>query len=275
MPPDKLRQRPISSMSIAQLLANHDPSATRFTLDVPDQWKQGRTVYGGLTAGLCLQAALPHANGRPLRSAMISFVGPSAGALTVDAEKLREGRTACSVRTRLSGEAGIGVESVFTFAGERESAYLMEPPLMPERAVAPDDATETLTFPVGAPVFTRNFDFIWAGGGVPFSQSDKPVIRMWARHADPDARNMPIALLTLGDALAPALAPLLSAPTPLSSMTWMVDILTDEPKTRDGWWLLESRADHVRGGFSTQDMSIWNTDGACVAKGRQMVTVFG
>ena len=55
----------------------------------------------------------------------------------------------------------------------------------------------------------------------------------------------------------------------------MVDLLTDAPRTRDGWWLLESRADHVRGGFSTQDMTIWNTDGACVAKGRQMVTVFG
>ena len=262
-------------MSIAQLLANLDPSQTRFTLDVPDQWKQGRTVYGGLSSGLCLQAALPHADGRPLRSAMISFVGPSAGTLTVEAEKLREGRTACSVRARLTGEAGIGVETVFTFAGERDSAYLMEAPLMPERATAPDETSEPLKFPDGAPVFTRNFEFVWAGGGVPFSQSDKPVIRMWVRHVDPASRDLPIALLTLGDALAPALAPLLSGPTPLSSMTWMVDILTDQPRTRDGWWLLESRADHVRGGFSTQDMTIWNTDGACVAKGRQMVTVFG
>ncbi len=72
-------------MSIALLLADHDPSLTAFTLDVPDGWKQGRTVYGGLSAGLSLQAALPHANGRPLRSAMISFVGPSAGQLTVEA----------------------------------------------------------------------------------------------------------------------------------------------------------------------------------------------
>ncbi|HBU61445.1 MAG: acyl-CoA transferase [Oceanicaulis sp.] len=262
-------------MSIAQLLAHHDPALTTFELDVPDQWKQGRTVYGGLSSGLCLQAALPHANGRPLRSAMINFVGPSAGLLTVEAEKLREGRTACSVRARLSGEAGIGVETVFTFAGERESAYQMNAPRMPERATAPDAGTETLTFPDGAPVFTRNFEFVWAGGGVPFTQSEKPVIRMWVRHADPAARDMSIALLTLGDALAPALAPLLSAPTPLSSMTWMVDFLTDEPRTRDGWWLLESRADHVRGGFSTQDMTIWNTNGECVAKGRQMVTVFG
>ena len=77
-------------MSIAQLLAHHDPALTTFELDVPDQWKQGRTVYGGLSSGLCLQAALPHANGRPLRSAMINFVGPSAGLLTVEAEKLRD-----------------------------------------------------------------------------------------------------------------------------------------------------------------------------------------
>jgi acyl-CoA thioesterase len=43
---------------------------------VPEDWMQGRTTYGGLTAALCLKAALPLAGDRPLRSAQIAFVGP-------------------------------------------------------------------------------------------------------------------------------------------------------------------------------------------------------
>ena len=262
-------------MSLAQLLTACEPVPAGFRLDVPDSWKQGRTVYGGLSAALCLEAARALAVDRPLRSAQISFVGPSEGVVTVKAEKLREGRTACAVRARLSSSAGHGVETVFTFAGQRDSALSLDAPRMPEQASAPDASKEILQFPNGAPVFTRNFDFVWAGGGIPFMSMDKPVVRMWVRHRDEASRDHPIALMTLADALAPALTPLLDKPTPLSSMTWMMDVLTDAPQTRDGWWLLECRADHVRGGFSTQDMTIWNTDGACIVKGRQMVTVFG
>ncbi|WP_421856087.1 thioesterase family protein [Oceanicaulis sp.] len=261
-------------MSLAEMMTKARPTEAGFTLDVPESWKQGRTVYGGLSAALCLHGALPHAGGRPLRSAQISFVGPSEGEIEVTAEKLREGRTACSVRSRLTSQAGIGLETVFTFCGERESALSLDPAPMPARATAPTEASERLTFPEGAPGFTRNFDFIWAGGGIPFLKSGKAVVRMWARHKDRASRTHPLSLMCIGDVLPPALTPMLDTPTPLSSMTWMMDLLTDAPETADGWWLLECRADHVRGGLSTQDMTIWNTEGACMVKGRQMVTVF-
>jgi acyl-CoA thioesterase len=80
--------------------------------------------------------------------------------------------------------------------------------------------------------------------------------------------------MCLADALPPAIAMSLRGFAPLSSMTWMVDFYADEARTDDGWWLLESRSDFATGGHSSQDMSIWNTGGQCVAKARQMVTVF-
>jgi len=261
-------------MSLVRMLDAAQSTQTGFTLDVPESWKQGRTVYGGISAALCLNAALPLSGGRALRSAQISFVGPSEGQVTVEAEKLREGRTACSVRSRLSSAAGIGVETVFTFTGERESALHKDAPAMPEKAMAPDETTQVLVFPEGAPTFTRNFDFVWAGGGIPFVKSDIAVIRMWVRHKDEASRTHPLGLMSIADVLPPALSPLLDGPAPLSSMTWMVNLLTDAPETRDGWWLLECRAHHVRGGLSSQDMTIWNTEGACVVKGSQLVTVF-
>jgi acyl-CoA thioesterase len=66
-----------------------------------------------------------------------------------------------------------------------------------------------------------------------------------------------------------------STPVRVSSMTWMIDIVVDDLASEDGWYLFRSHAETVRGGFSTQDMSIWNRKGQLVAKGRQTVTMFG
>jgi hypothetical protein len=69
--------------------------------DTPGEWTQGRTTCGGLSAALCLAAAERLTEGRPLRSAMIGFVGPSAGAFSVEAELIRAGRNASSIRAQL------------------------------------------------------------------------------------------------------------------------------------------------------------------------------
>jgi len=61
---------------------------------------------------------------------------------------------------------------------------------------------------------------------------------------------------------------------PISSMTWMVNILREKPVTTDGWWLLQSRAESAVEGYSSQDMLAWNRDGELVIAGRQSVAVF-
>ncbi|MGD9799873.1 MAG: acyl-CoA thioesterase domain-containing protein, partial [Parvularculaceae bacterium] len=51
---------------------------------VADNWLQGRTVYGGMTAALCLEAAQRAVPGLPpLRSAQVSFIGPAEGDLEI------------------------------------------------------------------------------------------------------------------------------------------------------------------------------------------------
>ena len=57
-------------------------------------------------------------------------------------------------------------------------------------------------------------------------------------------------------------------------MTWMVNVLSDAPTTRDGWWLLQSRAESAGDGYSSQDMLVWNRDGELVIAGRQSVAIF-
>ncbi|MFW6300206.1 MAG: acyl-CoA thioesterase [Oceanicaulis sp.] len=144
-----------------------------------------------------------------------------------------------------------------------------------EEAAGPPGAdARPLVFPEGAPEFTRRLDFVWAGGAAPFSGAREPYELSWVRHRDEASRAHPLGLVCLADALAPAVTPTLPGFAPLSSMTWMIDFFGDDQTTRDGWWLLEARSDFAAGGHSSQDMTIWNTGGRCVAKGRQMVTVF-
>ncbi len=177
------------------------------------------------------------------------------------------------MQTRLGSEAGLGVEALFTFAANRDSGLELPGVAAPVARPAPD--AEPLPIHEKAPTFTRNLELVWACNSSPFSGGSEPLLRSWVRHRDAESRDHPLALVCLADALAPAVAACMTGVAPMSSMTWMMDFLDDEPTTDDGWWLLESRTDFARGGHSTQDMTIWNTDGTCVAKGRQMITVFG
>jgi len=92
-------------MGFAAFLDAVERTSDGLRADIPDAWKQGRTAYGGVSAALCLTAARAALDDqRPLRSALIGFVGPAAGPVSVSAEPLRSGRNASSVRARLSGE---------------------------------------------------------------------------------------------------------------------------------------------------------------------------
>lgn len=263
-------------MRFAEFLAAIDRSDDGLTATLPDSWKQGRTAYGGISACLCLIAArerLPEP--RPLRSALVSFVGPSAGTVSVKAELLRAGRTASAVRAVLSSEAGQGVETSFTFGAGRDSALSLAGPALPEGVAAPPAGAAGMDFPEGAPRFTQNFELYPAGGARPFSaQTGHAPLRFWTRHRDRRAGSGLDALLCLADALPPAITTHLKAFAPLSSMTWMADMLSEDVSTQEGWYLLESLPEHAADGYSAQSMTIWSTDGRCLVTSRQMVTVF-
>ncbi|WOJ92889.1 thioesterase family protein [Congregibacter variabilis] len=259
-------------MSLRLITESIATSGSSLTTEIPPDWTQGRTGYGGLTAALCLKAAQELEPTRPLRSAFIGFVGPSSGKVTVHAEALRVGRNTSSIRSSLSSAQGPGVEALFTFSAARQSVLNQEGPTAPVAPPSPD--TQAPEFREGAPQFTRHLEFHWASDTIPFANCREPRVMSWVRHRDPASRDHPLALLCLADALPPAIATTLDGFSPLSSMTWMVDFFDDTPETENGWWLLESRSEFATGGHSTQDMTIWNTQGNCVAKGRQMVTVF-
>ena len=254
--------------ALQAILADAAPIDGGFRAMIPTDWLQGRTAYGGLSSALALHAAqtsepdLP-----PLRSAMVTFVGPLAGEVTVTATKLRRGRNAAFIQSDIVSEAGLGYRATFVFMNAIESQIARdERPRGPIPPPAPD-----ATLYVGpAQFFTGNFEFLDTKDGLGPAEWLR-----WARLRERDGIDPMVEVLALADGLPPAALKLLGKmPAPISSLTWQVNLLTPTPTTTDGWWLLSAETHFAAHGTSSQTMRMWNADGELVAEGMQSVALF-
>ena len=84
-----------------------------------------------------------------------------------------------------------------------------------------------------------------------------------------------VELVTVADCLPPAALKLVGGPAPVSSMTWILNVLGPQPSTENGWWLLRASADYASGGSSSQQMGIWNATREPIAEQMQSVAIFG
>ncbi|MBO9546497.1 thioesterase family protein [Caulobacter sp.] len=257
-----------------ELVAAIAATDTGFSAHVSDDWKQGRTTYGGLSAALCVEAArraFPEAP--PLRSAQFAFVGPAAGELSMQVRTLRQGKSTLFASVDLIGEQGVATHGTLTFGAGRES-HIPAYADVPCPAVAPPDACEP--FHKGdtsqAPSFIRQFDFRVAGGGRP-GTGEPPEYLLWIRHRDAAATSLS-ALIALGDAPPPPAMTLFQKFGPISTMTWALDIVGLPGEDDDGWRLLRSESETIAEGYSTQEMHLWDSRGRPLILARQNVAIF-
>jgi acyl-CoA thioesterase len=249
-----------------------DQAATR-SPDLPDSWKQGRTAYGGLSAGLLLARARgDHPDLAPLRSALVNFAGPLTRSPDISTEVLRAGRNVTTVYTRADIEGRAACTATFSFGAARESHLSVDcpAPVSPSPDECPAYTEDTSPF---IPPFLRNFETRLIEGTRPMEGGTKGYLRMWARHADPASRDGEISLLCLADILPPSTFPIMEKLGPVSSMTWICNFLR-EPTTQEGWYMIEAELTAARDGYSSQVMRIWNTDGDLIVDGMQSIAIF-
>ncbi|MCF4167668.1 thioesterase family protein [Zavarzinia compransoris] len=259
--------------SFTEFLAALAPIEGGLGVTATDDWLQGRTLYGGASAALCLEAALRLIDGLPpLRAAQFAFIGPGAGALEIRPSVLRRGKSMAFVGVDLSGEAGLATRALLSFGTARDSAVAFDGLPMP---AAPDPATCTDFFRGGPrPNFAHQFEMLDAGGGVPFSMGERPEYKLWLRHEDRAAAADLTALVAMADAPPPAAMVRFPAFGPISTVTWSMEILNDPPAGGDGWCLMVSRAETMAAGYSAQAMYLWAADGTPLMAARQSVAIF-
>jgi len=262
-------------MSFAELIAGSEAMIDGLALDVPETWHQGRTAYGGFSAAVALQAALRVAADvplPPLRSAVVSFVGPAYGGIECRARLLRRGKNATWIGAEITRDGETVLTATFVFMGPVESALHLNDCALPPETV-PCVEAEAIRFNPHSPGFLRNH--FEARHGLSRGGDPQPQLCRWVRLCEREGLAPMTELLLLADALPPGVLPLLTPATPVSSMTWQVNLLTPLPQTMDGWYLLRSVGDYAESGCSSQTMQIWNLAGEPIVTGMQSVALFG
>ncbi|MAN75009.1 MAG: hypothetical protein CME84_13100 [Henriciella sp.] len=244
----------------------------RIEATIPEDWMQGRTTYGGLTAALCLESAMELVPDMPIRAAQVAFVGPVGGDVVISPTLLRQGKSSAFVNADLVSEDGVMARCIFTFGAKRPSKLDQASREWPQ-VKGPDDYPSF--FGSGRrPNFANHFNVRLAEGQPPVSGAERGDITLWLRHKDEGALYNPTTLLSIADAPPPAAMSMMTEPGPISSMTWMAEFLTDDIVTTEGWFLVHHEAQATRDGYSSQSMRMWNADGQPMMIGRQTIAVF-
>ena len=265
----------MTATSYTDLIAALQSEGAASRAEVPEDWQQGRTAYGGLSAALALAAVrraepdLP-----PLRTAQIAFLGPAAGAQAIETRVLRAGKSMTFVAADATGEAGLCTRSLFGFGAARQSEIDYDDVPMPD-VPGPEEAVEWNFRERGGPAFLQHYEVRGVAGDLPFSGAEEARFLLWVRHRDEAARRGEGALLALADAPPPAFLSMLTKPAPTASVTWQADFLTDAHDSADGWYLCGSTGDAAVDGYGGQSQMVWARDGEPVIAARQCCVVFG
>lgn len=264
----------MSDLTLGKILtqAEEVPEGLRF--EVTDNWKQGRTAFGGFTAGLLLAAArrttpdLP-----PLRSVLINFTGPVASPPTISTRVLRQGRNVITVQSDAICDGKLCAQGTFSFGQAQEShvSQSMSAPDAPEPEQTEDFLPPNIPLPIN---FFQNFEAKLIEGHRPFTGADRGYVRAWVRHRDEEVRNTPEGLMSIADVLPPAVFSKARKLGPNSSMNWICNFLSEDLTSPDGWWMMENDLTVANDGYSSQVMRVWDAHGRLVIDGMQSVVIF-
>ena len=103
-------------MSFPELLAGAEARDLGFVVNIPEDWHQGRTAYGGFSSALALSAALQIGGELPpLRSAQLSMIAPLFGEVEARARVLRRGRNATWIASEILRDFEVFFTAIFVF----------------------------------------------------------------------------------------------------------------------------------------------------------------
>jgi acyl-CoA thioesterase len=243
---------------------------------VPDEWMQGRSVFGGLQAALAvraLRAVVPR--DVPLRVMQTTFVAPiGAGEVPIEVRVLRTGKSVTHAEARcvVAGETAMITVGVF---GRGRPSRISVIPRQPEPAVTSSDPVEIRYVEGFTNKFIRHFAIRWLRGGLPFTgtQSTEAVMEVGIEDSEPTSEEHVIAI---ADVPPPISFSMLRERATGSSVTWTIEFLRDTfADLPHGRWRLDAQVAAARDGYTSQSVMIWGPAGEPVALSHQSMVVFG
>jgi len=264
--------------TFSQLLASAVQKPDALELEVPPDWMQGRSVFGGLQVAFALQAMRKLVPSTPLRTLQTTFVAPVSGSMRAQARILRQGKNVTHVQASLGDAAAPEAIVVGAFGRARDS-NVARAIARPALEIDPAGVIEVPSGSrsEGAPHFTGHFHVRWLRGKPPFT-GDKTydhVLEVGLNDNDV-GRTTEAHLVAIADYPPPVGLSLLTTPAAGSTLTWMLQLLVDD-LTNIPLTALRIDAEMVaaRDGYTSQSVTIYAPDGTALALSHQNMLIFG
>ncbi|NVK23628.1 MAG: thioesterase family protein [Gammaproteobacteria bacterium] len=264
-------------MNIEQIFTQFAEQKPEYTVTIDKTWTQGRTMFGGISAALCYQAAENLIeDGRAVRSFHVNFIGPllSNEPITVTAEILRTGKNVTQIVATASQNDRVCSMAQVCFGVKRDSKLLSHAKDQHDMQL-PKKGKFIPKIPKIVPEFIQHFDLALDKGNLGFGKSDEAILHGWSRFKKAP-QSMSIAyLIALMDAWPPTMFQMLRLPAPASTMSWDVEFIEPELALKpEQWFASETEAVHIRDGYGHEEAKFWDQSGNLIALSRQVVTVF-
>jgi acyl-CoA thioesterase len=265
-------------MRFSDLLGSIVRADDSWVVKVPEDWMQGRSVFGGLQSALALRVMRARMQGAvpsmPLRVLQTTFVAPMTGASTrIDARILRVGKSTAHVEARISEGAELVAIVVGVFGAGRPS----EVHVSPQQPAVGIEASPDVREPSGTlPAFLQHFALRWRRGSPPGAGSTAPSSVVAASFHDAGGATEE-HVVALADAVPPHALSMLTRPAFGSSLTWTLEMLRagDVAGLSLEDWRLDVELLAADAGYTSQSVMVWGPDGRAVALSRQCMVVFG
>lgn len=258
----------------------YDQIASQEWIDIPTGWQQGRTIYGGVVAGMLMHKAWITLENKDkhILNANITFVGPvEFAAVKLTAEILRQGKFVTTLEVRLWQNDQVQSILVASFGLSRESTLKVQQlPTLPEYK-DPENLKKIAYYEGFTPEFYKQFELTWAEGYYPYAGKERIDFGGWFRfspqqHSD---RQMTVAdFLVMLDIWPAGMHTQLKAPVPTSTLTWNITFLMPLENNIHDWLKYKMHTDYADDGYLRESEYIWDITGRLVAISRQTLTIF-
>jgi len=246
----------------------------RATVEVSEDWGQGRASFGGLVAAVgnrAMRHLVPQ--DRCLRSLQTTFIGPAPpGTWRIGVQVVRVGRAVTVARCDIGVGEEIAAAIIGVYGAPRPSAVNVALHAVPAPQRAED--MEDSPLPLGAPKFLQHFAMRWLEGPAMFSGVHTPG-KAYVRHRDPAPPTESHAV-AIADCLPTPAMSMYRAPAPASSLVWSLELVShDFDFAPDAWWRIEHDIEAARDGYVSQTGTLYDPTGRPAALTRQLVAIFG
>ncbi|MFE7802072.1 acyl-CoA thioesterase [Nocardia sp. NPDC057440] len=242
---------------------------------VDDSWRGWTGPHGGVVGGLLIEVARRAvASDLPVRAVDVRFLGrPAEGTFTFRATEHPVGRSTTVVDV-VADQEGVLVASAAVTFGRSAATQLPERPAAPAPQVPPPADCWKFRLPPEIVPVGAHFEIRPAAGPLPLSGSDEAWMCAWIALI-PQLPTDAAVLAVLADALPPGLFPTLTAPVAVPTVTFSMHLHTDFTRPVSQEVLVRATNASTAGGWSVDDIEIWDRGGLLLATARQTRRVLG